>query len=753
MTFKRKACLPVIILLSTLLINKQLQAATPLIYGMTLKTVFSFNPATDSVQQNYTYNSANSDNSLVYDSTNGLFYGIAAAGGNANRGIIFSFNPVTRSEQVLWNFGAGMDGQYPVGTLILNPLTHLFYGVTNSGGAYNYGTIFGFNPANDTETVLVNFDGLSNGKYAAGGIILNTSNNRFYGMTTQGGDHGKGTIYSYDVILKQDSLLYSFQLDNDGENPYTNLIYDNVNGLLYGLTEQGGSNGYGTLFSFNPKGNEETVLWNFGSGTDGASPVGGISNDVVNGLFYGLTFAGGDSNIANGGNGTIFSFNPSTGQENVVWSFRGSPSDGLSPDAGTLLYDPYHGIFYGVTGSGGSNGASPGNGIIFSFNPADNTEKAIWNFDNYPYNEPVGSLVLYPSADTNSISTGIISALTYCPGSTIIVPYTISGKFKSGNTFTVQLSSNTGSFDSPLNIGTVNANVAGYITATIPAGLPAGKRYRVRVVSNAPALEGSDNGSNLSIGLAPGAAVTLNGPNRFCEGGSVILTAKAGTGYQYEWNTGATTRAITVSASGSYVVTTTGADGCSKTSIAKTVVVHPLPVATITASGTICKGATEVLSVKNSGKDIYLWSTGATTNVIDVTNANTYFVTVTTPANCSAEASKAVSCPDGAKTINDKTGNSNVTAGAFITVTDGLNFLASVYPNPFSGHFQLKVQSNNSDNLNIRIFNVNGQLLEERASPVNGTDIVLGNNFTSGVYILRVQQGETSRQLRVVKVD
>src|SRR6185436_6974419 len=47
--------------------------------------------------------------------------------------------------------------------------------------------------------------------------------------------------------------------------------------------------------------------------------------------------------------------------------------------------------------------------------------------------------------------------------------------------------------------------------------------------------------------------IATSGPTTFCQGGSVTLTADQGN--KYSWNTGATTRSITVSTSGSYSVT------------------------------------------------------------------------------------------------------------------------------------------------------------------------------------------------------
>ncbi|UOQ97259.1 T9SS type A sorting domain-containing protein [Hymenobacter sp. 5317J-9] len=100
-----------------------------------------------------------------------------------------------------------------------------------------------------------------------------------------------------------------------------------------------------------------------------------------------------------------------------------------------------------------------------------------------------------------ALSTGTVSG-SLCPGSPITVPYTVTtGSVNGGNTFTVQLSNASGSFSSPVLIGSLSSSAAsGTIAAVIPASTPAGSGYRVRVVADNPAAVGSDNGTNLTVG-------------------------------------------------------------------------------------------------------------------------------------------------------------------------------------------------------------------------------------------------------------
>lgn len=91
-----------------------------------------------------------------------------------------------------------------------------------------------------------------------------------------------------------------------------------------------------------------------------------------------------------------------------------------------------------------------------------------------------------------SITVGTVSPLTLCAGDPIAVPYTRTGTFNPANVFTAQLSDASGSFASPVNIGTLIGTGNGTIAATIPITTPNGTNYRIRVVSSDPAVVSSN---------------------------------------------------------------------------------------------------------------------------------------------------------------------------------------------------------------------------------------------------------------------
>lgn len=163
------------------------------------------------------------------------------------------------------------------------------------------------------------------------------------------------------------------------------------------------------------------------------------------------------------------------------------------------------------------------------------------------------------------------------------------------------------------------------------------------------------------------ATITPKGATTFCEGGSVILTSSPGN---INWSTGETTQSITVKKGGDYYVTVTGGAGCSVTSAATTVTVNPMPTPTITANGTtnICQGNSVTLN--SSSASSYLWSNGATTASITVSEAGSYYVTVSNGIGCTGtSATTAVTVIPLATATITAAGETNFCEGNSVVLT------------------------------------------------------------------------------------
>ncbi|MDP5171798.1 MAG: lamin tail domain-containing protein, partial [Bacteroidia bacterium] len=104
-----------------------------------------------------------------------------------------------------------------------------------------------------------------------------------------------------------------------------------------------------------------------------------------------------------------------------------------------------------------------------------------------------------------TITTGTIANDAFCVVNGDVaatVPYTISGTYNAGNTFTALLSDENGDFTSPTIIGTVASTSAGNISAIIPAATTSGAGYRINVVASDPITIGTENGADLEVANA-----------------------------------------------------------------------------------------------------------------------------------------------------------------------------------------------------------------------------------------------------------
>ena len=263
---------------------------------------------------------------------------------------------------VIHSFSGGSDGGNPVNGFSANTVGELF-GTASSGGAYGNGVVYKMT-VKGAETVLHSFSGGTDG--AGPNAELINSPYGYYGTTTAGGAYGNGTVFL--VNGKKETVLYSFAGGADGADPQAGLVLDAA-GNLYGTTSAGGANGNGTVFELAPPLTKpgkwtETILYSFGGGTDGVTPVGGVSFDAAGNL-YGTTSAGGVY-----GYGTIFQLVPGTvWTENILHSFQDG-DDGAVPYA-DLISDS-SGNFYGAATEGGNGGG----GTIFELTPAGGS----WTF-------------------------------------------------------------------------------------------------------------------------------------------------------------------------------------------------------------------------------------------------------------------------------------------------------------------------------------------------------------------------------------
>ena len=275
------------------------------------------NPITVSANQTVTFpaswQTTNTYAVTVASQTPGVTCGTSSASGTTGiADVTVTVSCSAGTESVLYSFSTGTDGAIPVAGLITDGNGNL-YGTTFNGGTNGNGTVFKLTPNSAggyNESVLYRFgaNGATDGANPYAGLITDTNGN-FYGTTAYGGTNSNGTVYKLTPNSTggyTESVLHSFAGGTgDGAIPVASLITDG-NGNFYGTTQYGGTNNNGTVFKLianSSGGYTESVLFSFGTGTDGANPYAGLITDA-SGNLYGTTQNGGTNN-----SGSVFKIN------------------------------------------------------------------------------------------------------------------------------------------------------------------------------------------------------------------------------------------------------------------------------------------------------------------------------------------------------------------------------------------------------------------------------------------------------------
>lgn len=283
--------------------------------------------------------------------SNGKYYSGTLQGGMNNSGVIFEYDYVLNSYQKKIDL-ATITGNSSSGSLVHTPNGKL-YGTTAYGGASQQGIIFEYDYTSNTCTKKIDFNSL-NGGVPLGSMML-ASDGYLYGMSSDGGLLNIGVIYQYDYV--NNVITKKFEFNNTSGHSPLGTLMEASNGKLYGMTNMGGVNDYGTLFSYNMNTGAFTKLHDFGSNGTGISPEGSLL-EISPGILLGMTRYGGN------GEGTIFEYNFNTGT--VTNKYDLILTEGSQP-IGTL-FKASNGQIFGMTAAGGLYYR----GTIFEYDPATN---------------------------------------------------------------------------------------------------------------------------------------------------------------------------------------------------------------------------------------------------------------------------------------------------------------------------------------------------------------------------------------------
>jgi uncharacterized repeat protein (TIGR03803 family) len=408
-------------------------AANKKLYGMThdggaigAGVIFSYELSTNTYTQlkDFANNDGRNPYGGVMQANDGKLYGMTTYGGSADAGVIFSYDPNNLAYTKLKDLDS-VNGAHPYGNLV-QARDGKLYGMTAGGGSYGAGTIFSFDPLSAGFKKLRDFDNTNGAR--PWGTLVQAGDGKLYGMTHEGGTNGTGVIFSFDPL----SVIYTKLRDLDsynGAGPYGSLIQA-IDGKLYGMTHEGGSNGLGVIFNFDPSISIYSKLKDF-EGNDGSAPYGNLMQ-ASDGRLYGMTHEGGSRNL-----GVIFSFDPSSSRYTKLKDYNGA--NGASPyygsafiqvkecDTFTTYYSDADGDGYGNLADSTRACSQPA-GYVTSNTDCNDTNPAIYpgaaevcnGIDdncNGQVDEGLVFTTYYADADADGYGTGAGQLLCNNPGS------------------------------------------------------------------------------------------------------------------------------------------------------------------------------------------------------------------------------------------------------------------------------------------------------------------------------------------------
>jgi uncharacterized repeat protein (TIGR03803 family) len=295
--------------------------------------------------------------------------------------------------KVIHDFSGEADGAQPGGLMI--DASGNMYGTTLGGGTGGCGTVFRlkYSGSGWVLTPLYRFAGGSDGANPWGSVAI-AADGSLYGTTRAGGQGncsggGCGTIFHLippNVAFKSgrnpwnETVLYRFTGGNDGAYPQGDLTLDH-SGNIYGTATNGGrGDGYGVVYELSPSGGRwiETVLYSPQTRIEGIYPLGGVIFDG-SGNLYGEAEAGGPDDV-----GTVYELSPSGSGWTAQILHGFGYFDGAVPEGGLIIDSS--GNLYGTTGSTQS--------VTFELKPA--TGGWIFNLLSHFYGDggPAGKMVM-----------------------------------------------------------------------------------------------------------------------------------------------------------------------------------------------------------------------------------------------------------------------------------------------------------------------------------------------------------------------
>ena len=251
--------------------------------------VFKINADGSGFTNLHSFDAVNLDDTATYTNTDGGFpsggltvvsnvlYGTAQFAGQGGSGTVFKLNPDGSGFAVLHTFppttgaaNVNSEGGYPFDALTAGGSN--LYGQNEYGGTYGNGTLFHLNLDGTGYTVLHTFTALitnfvhtstSTNALLVNGDGINPSSrlvlagNTLYGSANSGGYEGVGDVFAVNTDGTGFTNLYNFSpifaIDRSNSEGASLTSWGGLflaDNTLYGVTDDGGTGGAGTVFSF-----------------------------------------------------------------------------------------------------------------------------------------------------------------------------------------------------------------------------------------------------------------------------------------------------------------------------------------------------------------------------------------------------------------------------------------------------------------------------------------------------------------------
>jgi uncharacterized repeat protein (TIGR03803 family) len=440
-------------------------------------TIYQFNPTTNTFTTLYSFSGPDGSGPMgLTPDSSGNFYGFTPTGGPSDAGTVFMWSTTTGALNTLYSFTGGSDGQTPFFGSLVRDASGNLYGTTSRGGNTNYGAVFelsysssGNCPAgsNQTpgsswcETVLYSFAASPDVELPESGVAKDASGN-LYGTGRTKGLYRDGGVWKLTPLASEpggvcpagsntgngwcETVLHSFAGQPDGKTPEATVVLDSM-GNLYGATQLGGVNNFGSLYAISASG-QYIQLYSFDFVNDGDSPYGTPALSP-SGTLYGTASGGGGGDY-----GTVWSFQPPQWQTIAFTSFI--PAYAKKSDTFTVTASATSGLPVALTASGvctvPANSVSP---ATYTMTSNTGTCSVIAN--------QVGNSSYFPAAQVSTTVTATAKVTPITPITSLTSNAPSSGAAY-GSNFTVTATSNS---TGALSITATPASVCSISGATV----------------------------------------------------------------------------------------------------------------------------------------------------------------------------------------------------------------------------------------------------------------------------------------------